>query len=168
MDEKESLQTFNVKCIDYRNEINDSTVQVWYKTIENPEVYDIVYDKLYKFSGNFRIYCLEYRDTKGNVFQNESDRLSNAFYGLCKKLEKHKIKLLIKGCNIDYYMIPRLQYSIKAIKLILGKRTDKNDTLIMIFDLEEDLSKIVTVDEQLQFYNKWLESIKGTPSRQPL
>ncbi len=163
MDNKEKLQTFEVKYINSANVINKSTIKCWFEAREDPEVYDLVYDKHYNFKGKFRIYVLEFIDEKENIFSNESDRLSNAFYGLCKKLEKNKIKLLIKGCNIDHWMIPRLQNSIKTVKLTLGKRTTTNDPIVMIFEPEDDLNKIATVDEQLEYYDKWLESIKGVP-----
>ena len=60
-------------------------------------------------------------------------------------------------------MIPRLQYSIKAQPLILGKRASYPEGLVYIFDKEEDVSKIVSVDEQMKYYDRWIESIIGVP-----
>ncbi len=163
MDKKEKQQTFGVKYMDSENVINKSIIKCWFEIKENPEIYDLVHDKYYNFKGKFRIYFLEFIDEKGNIFSNKSDRLSNAFYGLCKKLEIEGIKLLIKGCNIDYWMIPRLQYSIKSIKLTLGKRTTIDDPVVMIFESEDNLNNIATVDKQLEYHNKWLESVKDLP-----
>lgn len=163
MEKKEEQRTFEVRYMDSKNKIGKATVECWFETRENPEVCDLVYGKQYKFEGRFRIFVLEFTDEKGAVVGNESDRLSNTFYGLRKKLEGEGIKLLIKGCNVDYWMIPRLQYSMKAIKLTLGKRTSTDDPTAGIFEPEEELNKIATVDEQLKYYDKWLESIKGLP-----
>ena len=60
-------------------------------------------------------------------------------------------------------MIPRLQCSIIAQPLTLGKRTSFSDKLVYIFDKEEDVPKIASVDEQMKYYRQWLESIIGVP-----
>ncbi len=111
--------------------------------------------------GIYDIFFIEYTNGQGMIVQNSSDRLSNAFYGLSRKLEGANVKMLIKGCSLGYYMIPRLQYSIKAVELKLGKRVDAQTTTVCIFDAEFDVNKIVKVSDIENYYKEWIESIKG-------
>ena len=163
MNNKENCQSFNLACLDSKNQSIKATISLWTQKTDDPEIYDLILNKKYKFTGSYTIYFIKYMDELGNIFVNSSDRLSNAFYGLCTKVEKNNIKMLIKGCSYGYFMIPRANYSLYTVKLDLGERLSKNPIKINIFSPEESSDKIITVMELHQYYQKWLESIKGIP-----
>jgi hypothetical protein len=162
MTERQNLQNFKIECLSNDKYLN-ATIRIWIEKIENPTVNDIITDKTYNFQGKYYIFFVEYQDENGLILKNESDRINNAFYGLCKKVENENIKMIIKGCSLGYYMIPRLHNSIKTIKLTLGERVDSQAEVVCIFDPEEDVNKIVTIDKIIKYYNEWLETIKGLP-----
>ncbi|TWP23666.1 hypothetical protein ETU10_05390 [Apibacter muscae] len=149
--------------MNFQHKILDASINIWTENIENPTIYDIVENKKYEFQGKYEVFFLEYHDETGNSLKNYSDRIGSAFYGLCIKIEQIELKLLIKGCVLSNYIIPRLQYSIYTTHLTLGKRIDKEFVRINLFDPEEDVNQIATVQEQKAYYNQWLKSIEGLP-----
>ena len=161
MNNRENFRSFNIECLDLQDKVFKAVINVWTENIDNPIIDDVVENKKYEFQGEYQIFFLEYRDETGIHYVNFSDRVSNAFYGLCKKIEQRKIKLLIKGCSLGYYMIPCLQYSIYTTPLILGRRIEKRFMRISIFEPENDVKNVVTIEKQKNYYNTWLESIKG-------
>ena len=163
MNNKENFESFNINCLDSKNRSIEATIGIWTQKIDDPEITDLIFNKKYKFNGTYKIYFIEYIDELGNIFENSSDRLSNAFYGLCTKVEKNSIKMLIKGCSYGYFMIPRANYSLYTVKLDLGERLSKNPIKVNIFTPKDSSDKIVTVMELHEYYDKWLESIKGLP-----
>jgi hypothetical protein len=148
MNNRENFQSFNINCLNSQNRKFKATINIWTENINNPFIDDIFENKKYEFQGKYQIYFFEYLDETGIRYINFPDRVSNAFYGLCKKIEKTEIKLLIKGCSLGYYMIPRLQYSIYTTPLILGRRIEKELSRISIFEPENDVKKIVTIENK--------------------
>ena len=71
--------------------------------------------------------------------------------------------MLIKSCVLGYYMIPQQQHTLMATKLTLGARIDKGTHTACILSPAASTDEIVTVKEQYDYYNDWLQSIKGLP-----
>ena len=163
MNQKDNFSEFKIKTLVGNTDVIDATIYLWTEEKENPTITDYVKEETYKLEGTNQLYIMEYKDEQNNYLKVDSERISISFYSLRKLLEIKNVKLLIKGARIDCYMIPRLQYSIKAQPLILGKRASYPEGLVYIFDKEEDVSKIVSVDEQMKYYDRWIESIIGVP-----
>ncbi|GIM57757.1 hypothetical protein CAPN006_21490 [Capnocytophaga canimorsus] len=163
MDQKDNFSEFKIRSLVGTTNIVNATIYLWTEEKENPTITDYVTRETYTLNGTNQLYIIEYKDEQNNYLKIESERVSISFYSIRKLLENKNIKLLIKGARFDCYMIPRLQCSIKAQPLTLGKRTSFSDDLVGIFDKEEDVSKIVNVDEQIKYYYQWAESIKGIP-----
>jgi len=106
---------------------------------------------------------MKYKDQEGTILYSKSDRLSDAFYKICNQADTHKIKMLIKGCTLGYFMIPKLQNTIKAINLKIGERINTENKIVCIFDIEENINNIAPFSQILEYYKKWLLSIKGLP-----
>lgn len=158
----ENLKTYDIECSNSNQKKINATINIWIEKKMNPEIQDIIENKIYKFSGQYDIYIIKYQDEDGNHFIANSDRLNNAFYSLCKLVENENIRMLIKGCHLQYYMIPRLKNTIYCTPLTLGKRLENNFLKINIFDFELDINKIVNIQRQKKYYEEWLDSIKGT------
>ena len=60
-------------------------------------------------------------------------------------------------------MIPKLQNTIKAINLKIGERINTENKIVCIFDIEENINNIAPFSQILEYYKKWLLSIKGLP-----
>ncbi|NAW50965.1 hypothetical protein GNY06_06120 [Elizabethkingia argentiflava] len=163
MNKKENYEVFHIKCLNSNHQEIDASVRIWTGTEINPTVYQFPTYEPYTYKGKAAMYYLEYKNEEDNVIQTKSDRINDAFYDLCSKLDKLHIKMLIKGCSYGYYMIPRLHYSIYAVKLILGKRLDKNYPRVNIFSEESDLENIRNVKQLNEYYNEWIKSISVIP-----
>lgn len=163
MNNKENYQSFNINCLDSKSQGVEARIDIWRQKIDNPEIDDLIFNKKYKFEGTYEIYFIKYIDDLGNIFENSSDRLSNAFYGLCTKVEKNGIKMLIKGCSYGYFMIPKANYSLYTVKLNLGERLALKPIKVNIFSPKDSSDKIVTVMKLHEYYNLWIESIIGLP-----
>ena len=163
MNQKDNFSEFKIKALVGNTDIIDATIYLWTEKKENPTITNYVKKETFTPNGTVKLYVMEYKDLQNNYLRVESHRISISFYSIRKFLEDKDIKLLIKGARIDCYMIPRLQYSIKAQPLILGKRASYPEGLVYIFDKEEDVSKIASVDEQMKYYDRWIESIIGVP-----
>lgn len=70
-------------------------------------------------------------------------------------LEPKGIKILCNGSRLDVYPSSFMMKSFKAYKLEMGKPASSED-LCFIFDSTDDLSKIATVDEQWNYWLRWL------------
>ena len=163
MNQKDNFSEFKIKTLVGNADVIDATIYLWTEEKENPTITDYVKEETFTPNGTVKLYVMEYKDLQNNYLRVESHRISKSFYSIRKLLEDKDIKLLIKGARIDCYMIPRLQCSIIAQPLTLGKRTSFSDKLVYIFDKEEDVPKIASVDEQMKYYRQWLESIRGVP-----
>ena len=90
----------------------------------------------------------------------ENDNFFDALKELRKVLEKENIQIMCNGAAKNVFPSP-MQFSMgntrKAYKLSYGKQATLED-MVDIFECEDGL-EFVGVDEQLDFYNKWVNSI---------
>jgi hypothetical protein len=77
-----------------------------------------------------------------------------------KELEKMEFKILCNGSRLDVYPSGAALGSLKAYALKMGKVATRND-LVSIFEATNDVRKIATVDEQKEYYRKWLDSVRS-------
>lgn len=92
----------------------------------------------------------------------QADNFFEALIEIRKKLEKKKIKLLCKGCCKNVYpsaMILNMGSGRKAYSLTIGEPA-RLDSLVDIFSTCE-VQEYASVDEQFNFFTKWLASIGG-------
>ncbi|WP_212893060.1 hypothetical protein [Capnocytophaga canimorsus] len=160
---KKNLKKFEIECIDTNNKRIRATISLWTQKIINPKFEDAINNAFYEFTGEYDVYFLNYQDEKANDIVVYSDRLSNAFYNLCINVERQNLKMLVIGCHTEFYMIPTLTNTIYCTHLILGKRIEKDFLKISIFDYTSDIEKLGSFEKQKQYYENWLESIRGTP-----
>lgn len=101
-----------------------------------------------------KLYC------EGICYESKSDNFFSALIDIRKKLEKEGLQILCNGAAINVYP-SNMQLSMgtcsKAYKMRLYKSAITND-LVDIFDFDNTLS-FVSIDEQLAFYQKWMDSI---------
>ena len=93
--------------------------------------------------------------------KKEGDTYFETLIELRRELEKNNIKLLCKGCCKNVYpspMILSMGVGRSAYILTLGQQA-KKDSLVDIFD-QCLLEEYATVEEQLQFYNMWIYSLR--------
>lgn len=96
--------------------------------------------------------------------QLEAVHLNGYFRALCairEQLEVEGSLLECFGASKDVYpspMIESMGYGEKAYKLTLGRAALKSD-LVGIFESGEDVAP-ATVEEQREFYEQWLESLR--------
>jgi hypothetical protein len=74
------------------------------------------------------------------------------------ELAKHHLVLICNGAKLNVYPSGAALQSIKAYELEMGKPVTK-ENLVVIFESTDDVDKIVSVDQQKEFYRKWLESV---------
>lgn len=97
----------------------------------------------------------------GKKIISEDIHIYNAFVDLRTVLHSKDIFLLCKGCLINVYPSGRMLSSGKAYDLKLGKRTGFEDTVEIFSPIE--IKDLFSIENQRDFYNAWLESIKGLP-----
>lgn len=85
-----------------------------------------------------------------------------ALISLRKKLEPLGKKIVCKGSRIDAYPSGSQLLGIHAYLLKISRKSEKKN-LINIFSEEENLEKIVSVKEQLQYRDKWIKSVISDP-----
>jgi len=76
-------------------------------------------------------------------------------------LEKKKYIIQCNGARKDVYpsrMSRQMSGGLKAYSMQLGEPANAPQ-LLDIFDYEKDLSCLATVNEQKEFYEKWLDSL---------
>lgn len=154
--------SFNIKVF-LNNRIIKADIEVREEKEYNPIIKDLISGRECHLEGLFKIFLMKYKDQEGTILYSKSDRLSDAFYKICNKADTHKIKMLIKGCSLGYFMIPKLQNTIKAINLKIGERINTENKIVCIFDIEENINNIAPFSQILEYYKKWLLSIKGLP-----
>ena len=106
---------------------------------------------------------MEYKDSENKIFKTEDIRTFDAFYKLYKITEDENIKMLIKGCSLEYYMVKFLTNTLLTMKLYLKQRVDHKTPTISLFEPEYDIKKVATIENQKAYYNQWLKSIEGLP-----
>lgn len=91
------------------------------------------------------------------ISKNAEDFFS-ALQEIRKELEKESILILCNGSALNIYPSPMQRTCSKAYVLELGFHA-KLANMVDIFDNMEGLT-YATVDEQEEFYNKWIDSPK--------
>lgn len=128
----------------------------------NPTITNISTKKSFTYRGIYDVVCMKYKDSR-KKFKIEDIRTFEAFYTLYLVTEIENIRMLIKGCSLKYYMVKFLTNTLLTMKLNLGQRVDYNTPTISIFEPENDVKNIVTIEKQKNYYNTWLKSIRGLP-----
>lgn len=75
-------------------------------------------------------------------------------------LEKINCRILINGSRYDVYpsrMSLQMSNGLYAYKLVMGEQAHKDD-LVNIFELAPQ-EKIVTIKEQREYFEKWVDSL---------
>lgn len=158
------LKEYSIECVHSNGERINAFVSTWFEQHVNPTIFSFISKDSYNLQGTWNIYYFEYRDSNGRRLKTfGSEKTIDCFYELVSKLEQENIKMLIKGCAVGYYMIPKSQSSLKTVKLTLGERMNKHTPIVCIFEPEVSVNNITTYNEQKKYYSKWLESIKGVP-----
>ena len=84
----------------------------------------------------------------------------SALLDIRKELEKRNLKILCNGSRLDVYPSGAALGSLKAYALKMGKVATRDD-LVLIFESTNDMTKIATIDEQKNYYRKWLDSARS-------
>lgn len=95
------------------------------------------------------------------VIKKQADNFFDALVEIRRELEKENIKLLCKGCCRNVYpsgMILDMGSGRKAYQLTMGEPA-KMSSLVDIFEICQ-AEEYASVDEQYNFFNKWLDSPK--------
>ena len=93
------------------------------------------------------------------IYFSKSDNIFDSVVELRKKLELNNIYLLCNASVINVYpsTMQKEFGGTKAYKLEMGKQATLSD-VVDIFDYDSEL-KIVSVKEQEEFYENWIESL---------
>ena len=94
-----------------------------------------------------------------NISKIEGSDLFDCLLSLRSRLDILGIKILCNGARIDAYPSPMLQSSgaRKVYITEIGKQAIR-ENLVNIFD-ESDADKVGTVDQQINYHNKWIDSL---------
>lgn len=162
MDNRENFRSFNIECLDSQDKVFKAVINVWTEEKTNPTITNISTKESYTYQGIYNVVYMEYDDSRKKI-KIEDIRTFDAFYTLYSVTETENIRMLIKGCSLEYYMVKFLTNTLFTMKLSLGQRVDYSTPTIGIFEPEKDVKNIVTIEKQKKYYNTWLESIKGLP-----
>lgn len=160
---RDNVNCFKIKCVDSQQEIINAVINVWSEKKHNPTIIDLSSNQPYSYQGLYDIVSMEYIDANDKIFKIEDIRTFDAFYKLYSLTTINNIKMLIKGCCAQYYMVKFLTNTLLTMKLSLGQRVDYSTPTVSLFAPEEDIKQIVTINEQKNYYCTWLESIKKIP-----
>ncbi|TWP31587.1 hypothetical protein ETU08_00560 [Apibacter muscae] len=163
MNTQENFQSFNIECLNSKDSRIKAIINIWTNKEINPTIVDIDTKKPYTYQGIFEVTYIEYKDSENVSFLTKDIRKFEAFYKLYKQTENKNIRMLIKGCSIENYMVKFLVNTLFTMKLEMGVRVDYSTPTIGIFEEEEDVNQIATVQEQKAYYHRWLKSIEGLP-----
>lgn len=101
-------------------------------------------------------------DINQKNFSGKCDNHFGALVELRRCLEKDNIHVFCNGTAKNVYP-SAMQFSMgntrKAYKLSLGKQAFMKD-MVDIFDYDQDC-EFVTVNEQMRFYNDWIQSLSN-------
>ncbi|WNR43674.1 hypothetical protein [Paenibacillus roseipurpureus] len=100
-------------------------------------------------------------NTNNDIISIQKEYFFEALIELRRILEDQGMILECNGAARNVYPSP-MQISMggsKAYKLLKGKQAKLTD-VVDIFDYDPSL-EYVAIDEQLDFYNEWLESLKN-------
>ena len=135
------------------------------KDDNNMEIFDIEIINNRKIEKN-KLFLLEFEDEiklkieiERTIYSSKSDNIFDSVVELRKKLELNNIYLLCNASVINVYpsTMQKEFGGTKAYKLEMGKQATLSD-VVDIFDYDSEL-KIVSVKEQEEFYESWLESL---------
>ena len=145
--------SFNIKVF-LNSRIIKADIEVREEKEYNPIIKDLISGRECHLEGLFKIFLMKYKDQEGTILYSKSDRLSDAFYKICNKADTHKIKMLIKGCTLGYFMIPKLQNTIKAINLKIGERINTENKIVCIFYIKLNLKCKTTKNNVINSYKE--------------
>ena len=135
------------------------------KDENNMEIFDIEIINNGKIEKN-KLFLLEIEDEinlkieiERTIYFSKSDNIFDSVVELRKKLELNNIYLLCNASAINVYPsgMQKEFGGTKAYKLEMGKQATLSD-VVDIFDYDSEL-KIVSVKEQEEFYENWIESL---------
>ena len=135
------------------------------KDENNMEIFDIEIINNGKIEKN-KLFLLEIEDEinlkieiERTIYFSKSDNIFDSVVELRKKLELKNIYLLCNASVINVYPsgMQKEFGGTKAYKLQMGKQATLSD-VVDIFDYDSEL-KIVSVKEQEEFYENWIESL---------
>ena len=135
------------------------------KDENNMEIFDIEIINNGKIEKN-KLFLLEIEDEinlkieiERTIYFSKSDNIFDSVVELRKKLELKNIYLLCNASVINVYSsgMQKEFGGTKAYKLEMGKQATLSD-VVDIFDYDSEL-KIVSVKEQEEFYENWIESL---------
>jgi hypothetical protein len=120
-----------------------------------------VFDLQLEISDNRRDWNLKFRDLAGNVHCYDAGDVFAALQSMREELEAQGVKLLCAGARKDVWpsgMSRDMGGGFKAYVMRFGE-TAKIKDLVDIFDYS-DPSLVGTVQEQRDYFEAWLESLK--------
>ena len=138
----------------------------WKKEENNIEIQNIEILNNGKVEKN-KLFLLEIEDEinlkieiERTIYFSKSDNIFDSVVELRKKLELKNIYLLCNASVINVYPsgMQKEFGGTKAYKLQMGKQATLSD-VVDIFDYDSEL-KIVSVKEQEEFYENWIESLR--------
>ena len=159
---KDNFKSFTIECLNSKNEQIKAIINVWTEKKSNP-IISFNENESYTYAGIYDVLYMEYKDSENKIFKTEDIRTFDAFYKLYKITEDENIKMLIKGCSLEYYMVKFLTNTLLTMKLYLKQRVDHKTPTISLFEPEYDIKKVATIENQKAYYNQWLKSIEGLP-----
>ena len=136
------------------------------KDENNVEIFDIEIINNGKIEKN-KLFLSEIEDEinlkieiERTIYFSKSDNIFDSVVELRKKLELKNIYLLCNASVINVYPsgMQKEFGGTKAYKLQMGKQATLSD-VVDIFDYDSEL-KIVSVKEQEEFYENWIESLR--------
>lgn len=93
--------------------------------------------------------------------EDEASDYFNCLLKVRETLEKYNLKIVCNGARYDVYpsrMSRQMGKGIKAYVLTKGLQASEKD-LVDIFE-EENPAKTGTIEQQKNYYNNWLESLR--------
>lgn len=163
VDDKDEFLSFTIECLNSKNVKIVATINIWAKKMTNPTIINITTNEPYTYEGTYNVVYMEYKDSENKIFKTEDIRTFDVFYKLYRMTENENIKMLIKGCSLEYYMVKFLTNTWLTMRLYLGQRVDYKTPTVSLFEEEKDVEKVVTIEKQKAYYNQWLKSIEGLP-----
>ncbi|MDM1409040.1 hypothetical protein [Myroides sp. DF42-4-2] len=154
---KINMQEYIIECL-YFDKKKPAKIFVWEEEEENPSIIEYKDNTTFQYIGSFKVLHIKYIDDI-NEIEVSDIRTYEAFCKLVKNLEAKNIRMLIKGCSLQYSMVKALKSTMFTVKLRLGNEINFQKDKVNIFEKEMDVSKIVTLEEQDAFFNKWLDSL---------
>lgn len=152
----EDFQKFKICCLNSNKEQITAEIKCWKEVQRNITFDDVFYPYII-------LHYFEYKDDNGLIEKSSGSRVGDAFNDLYAKLQNKDVKMLVKGCSLKYYKVKHTYNTLYTHQLNLGERVDYKSPKVNIFETETDITQVVTMEEELKYYKKWLESIIDIP-----